>query len=378
MILFGQKWDSQVLKSLPGRDRTHITAHTFSSSAKILALANNNDIELWDLKSHQLVGIINLSWLECQEMVFKTGDSEIVIFGKRGFPQPSLQNTKDDVFSQIKYFSVIAEVNLHSKTIRETIDSSNIQGSLSPDGQYFAELSDSGTLTLRTVSKLKKIMSNQLLIDTTTVMQGHRRKVPGGKDTLYSLPGHKFPNGILWFMSKGKKLAVRWYNKLMIFNVPYLTKIETFAYNGNQSLGDGIVIYPEYLYPYVYDLKKETLASLQAYPLLIKPSSPDSETQVIKPFKVHLFDDASLIVSRYQKSTSKQSNNNTACSSIQEDSIIFSFKNTRNTWGMHLNPDMHMVNNSNDGHLLLFKSPSTIMIVNVITHEVRKLEEEWK
>jgi hypothetical protein len=79
--------------------------------------------------------------------------------------QPNFQNTKDDITTRISYLPVISQLNIRSKKIRDIVDSSNLQRELSSGGQYLAELSDSGKLTLQKIQRWSAIASMQLPID---------------------------------------------------------------------------------------------------------------------------------------------------------------------------------------------------------------------
>jgi hypothetical protein len=199
------------------------------------------------------------------------------------------------------------------------------------------------------------------------VMEGRRisRKQPLN-DTIELMSVHKRPNGIIWFICE-KKLAVRWYDKLMIFEVPSLKKLSTFPYNGYRSIGDGI--FPcEVIWPYVYDLRVGTFPYRQPPPIPINPVSTDSEVIIIRPSKVYLFDTASLMVSRY--SLMKIPLRNEPSKSKQEDTVVFSFLNRQKSLGMKLGSKMELVDYHDDGRILLFSDRASYIAVNVITHDI--------
>ncbi len=190
-----------------------VTAHAFSHSGTILALANNYEIKFWDLKKGEFVRTIEIPHHSWNQMSFVPNDAVLVLLS------PSFAGTNrrwdPEAPSATGGFEIRVDVQTGKASAVNAAIINKAKWSLSRDGSLIAILTDSGVLSVRMSSDFSTISTTQL------------PAIPASyRSSMYS--GWEPPYGI-WFTSNGSEVIAQWGGQAFVYNARSLSRIKTLS-----------------------------------------------------------------------------------------------------------------------------------------------------
>ncbi len=346
------------LRPLPNAERmTGVSAHAFSHSGKILALANETEIRLWNLRSKRFTQSFHLPTSYCHypAMVFGPKDSTILLTACQAYEYGGGMRAGVVNEFRINIFSVLS-LNLKSDKIT-TIDSDlhNCNCALAPDGIRFAELTMSGKLSLREI--------------------GH----DGPLATASMPPRREWPNEYrLNFSQDGSKLIAYWFGQLLIYDAQTLGSRkfieDSLEWETPEVLGSTVFLSrnPNTGIPLLIDIQKCQLAKTQPNLLTTQYSymRMPTVTRALHPVGAAIVSNGQYLIQRYEVTTTGIPYEGGP--RLGTDTLLITpLENPNQRWGIALDPSVKIYDVPiNVGRYLLINNSGHIQLLNLQSREV--------
>ncbi len=335
---------------------TGVTAHAFSHSGNILALANDHEIKFWDLKEGEFVRTISIPYHRYVQMAFTTNDSEII--GLAETVTPLLKSREDRVDGGIGWGWTILQIDVGSGKCSDTQTTipNRSMLALSPDGTCIAVITDSGDLSLHQAISFRQIAHIQL-VGNTSARWGNE----------------------VWFGANGRVIVALFHSQVSIRDPHTLEEraiIQRKSWKGAMAsysevqsvIGEGI--FPGMGDTIMYD-------AITGRPSILQPRNLPKErkSENPSPRETILLGGGNYIAARYNLETwTRPIDYGTRTG--RDTIIIYSRAHPEGEWGMEISPSMSILDVFPDNETLLVGDRTSLMSINARTHEIKHLTHD--
>ncbi len=328
-----------------------ITAHAFSHSGKILALANDHEIRFWNLDSSRFTRVIPAPWHIYNGIAFTPEDSEIVLVSSNRPAHPY------GVFPG-RYVTAPRMIFRYSLAIGrwDSIDPAlqpDDRWALSPDGESVAVLTQYGVVSLH---------------ETHSFQVEKWKDLP--KDTVYHPYG--VPSGIFF---AEHKIIVYWRNQYKFLDPETLKDVGGIegslpGYLPSSPIGDRIFIkYGDR--PSVYHTEDGKPALLQP-PTIFTREFPDFPALLLNAV---LLDHSKYLVSRYEAETWTVPIDYGTRTGI-DTLIVSSTEHPSGGWGLQISPATQILGTLPNDHGLLLGDGNSFWVLDLHAKTIQPIIQD--
>ncbi|MDP4243270.1 MAG: WD40 repeat domain-containing protein [Bacteroidota bacterium] len=329
---------------------TGMTAHAFSHSGKILALANDHEIMLWDLQAEQFVRTIAVPSAHYEQIAFTPTDSEIVLLSRLGFGDGAVfcgnGRPEPPVGKEIRVATSSGQVSGVPRSHR-----TDGIWALSADARYVAVLNDSGELSVRESRAFNTLETVQL------------REATNGY----------YPRNIAY---SGKRLVVLWRGELTLRD-PISLEVKTTPAGSANVYSFTLTNESIFLSHDPRSKMLPVIDGVTGQPSSLQPPGAERRSaEWIGGRMFQVLNDGLLFArGRYLATTyhSEMWSSTTRTSTRTDTLIISSQEHPEGEWNVEVAPKMHLIDVLPDERTLLLSDGNSLETIDVRTHEIKYL-----